>query len=90
MQSYFWFTNSTVFQKLKNHFMAKRRAYQKRRNHRGLQDVLISLGILLSLILFIIKFTWGGIGWIEIFAPVMIVLFISFLLAALKKVFERI
>jgi len=70
--------------------MAKRRVHQKRRNHRGLQDVLISLGILLSLILFIIKLTWGGIGWIEIFAPVMIVFFMTFLLAAIKKVFEKI
>jgi len=70
--------------------MAKRTALQKRNNKRGLQDVLISLGILLSLILFIMKFVWGGIGWLEIFAPVMIVFFISFLLAAIKKVFERI
>jgi hypothetical protein len=70
--------------------MAKRTAHQKRTNNRGLQDVLIWLGVLLSLILFIIKFTWGGIGWLEIFAPVMIVFFISFLLSVLKKVYERI
>ena len=70
--------------------MATRTAHQKRTNKRGLQDVLISLGILLSVILLIMKFVWGGIGWLEIFAPVTIVFFITCLLAVLKKVYNRI
>mgnify|MGYP006951079923 CR=1 FL=1 len=69
--------------------MAPRKAHQVRTKKSGLHDVLISMGILLSLILFIINFIRGGIGWIEILAPVMIVFAMSFLLDVLKKAFNR-
>lgn len=69
--------------------MSKRRAGQKRTTRRGLQDVLISLGILLTSILLIIKYIWGGISWLEVFTPVMIVFFIYFLLAVLKIVYNK-
>ncbi len=69
--------------------MAKRRA-QKRAKQRGIKEVLISLGILFSSILFIVKLIMGSIGWLEVFAPILIAFFIVFLLTVLKSIFNKI
>ena len=65
--------------------MAKRRTKQT-----GIKQILISLGILFSAILFIIKVITGGIGWLEVFAPVIIAFLIIFLLSAIKAALRKV
>lgn len=67
--------------------MAKTRTKTKQK---GIKQVLISLGMLFSAILFIIKVITGGIGWFEVFAPVIIAFFIVFLLSALKTMLRKV
>jgi len=69
--------------------MAKRITRKTVKKKTGFKQVLISLGILFSTILFIIKILTGSIGWFEVFAPVIIAFFIIFLLSALKTVLRR-
>ena len=65
--------------------MAKRRTKRT-----GIKQVLISLGILFSVILFIIKVVTGGIGWFGVFAPVIITFFIVFLLSAIRSILRKV
>jgi hypothetical protein len=65
--------------------VAKRRTKQT-----GIKQILISLGILFSAILFIIKVITGGIGWLEVFAPVIIAFLIIFLLSAIKAALRKV
>ncbi|WP_293307738.1 hypothetical protein [Pedobacter sp. UBA5917] len=68
--------------------MAKRRT--KKTKQRGFKEILILLGMLFSGILFIIKIIFGRIGWLEVFAPVIIVFFIFFLLSLLKTALRKV
>lgn len=70
--------------------MAKKRIRKTVTKKTGFKQVLISLGLLFTSVLFIIKIFTGSMGWLEVFAPVMIVFFIIFLLSALKTVLKRI
>lgn len=56
----------------------------------GIKTVLISLGILFSVILFLIRLVTDGIGWFEVFAPVLITFLLIFLLSALRTVMRKI
>lgn len=68
--------------------MAKRRT--KKTKQRGFKEILILLGMLFSSILFIIKIFIGRIGWLEVFAPVIIVFLILFLLSVLKTAVRKV
>ncbi len=46
--------------------------------------------MLFSGILFIIKIIFGRIGWVEVFAPVIIVFLILFLLSVLRTAVRKI
>lgn len=46
--------------------------------------------MLFSCILFIIKIIFGRIGWLEVFAPVIIVFLILFLLSVLKAAVRKV
>ena len=70
--------------------MAKRRTKKDKINQTGFKQVLISLGILFSVILFMIKLITGGIDWFEVFAPVIVAFFIVFAITALKAIFRKI
>lgn len=67
--------------------MAKRK---NKKNRIGFNQVLISLGILFTSMLFIIKMIIGRIGWFEVFTPVMIAFFIIFLLNTLKSILRKV
>jgi hypothetical protein len=69
--------------------VAKRRIKKTTINQTGIKQVLIPLGILFSAILFIIKIITGGIGWFEVFAPVIIAFFIVFLLSVIKAIIRK-
>lgn len=68
--------------------MAKRRT--RKTKQRGFKEILILLGMLFSCILFIIKIIFGRIGWLEVFAPVIIVFLILFLLSVLKTAVRKV
>jgi len=68
--------------------VAKRRT--KKTKQRGFKEILILLGMLFSSILFIIKIFIGRIGWLEVFAPVIIVFMILFLLSVLKTAVRKV
>ncbi|MFC1222752.1 hypothetical protein ACFE6N_03025 [Pedobacter sp. BG31] len=68
--------------------MAKRRTRKTKK--RGFKEVLILLAMLFSGILFIIKIIFGRIGWLEVFAPVIIVFLILFLLSVLKTAVRKV
>lgn len=70
--------------------MAKRRTKKIIAKGRSLKEVLILLGVLFSAILFMIKVIIGGIGWFEVFTPVLIAFFIVFLLSVLKAVLRKV
>lgn len=65
--------------------MAKRRAKK-----RDVKTVLISLGILFTVIMFVVKLIGGNIGWFEVFAPLLIAFFIAFIISALKTMLNRV
>lgn len=70
--------------------MAKRKSKKTTANQTSIKQVLISLGILFSTILFLIKVITGSVGWLEVFAPVVIAFFIVFLLSALKTIIRKV
>ncbi|WP_157263145.1 hypothetical protein [Pedobacter sp. R20-19] len=68
--------------------MAKRRT--RKTKQKGFKEILILLGMLFSCILFVIKIIFGRIGWLEVFAPVLIVFLILFLLSVLKTAVRKV
>lgn len=70
--------------------MAKRRTKKTTTKGRSLKEVLILLGILFTAILFMIKMIAGGIGWFEVFTPVLIAFFIVFLLSVLRTALRKV
>ena len=70
--------------------MAKRRTKKTKTNQAGINQVIISLGILFSVGLFAIKVITGSTGWLEVFAPVLIAFLIVFLLSAVKAILRKI
>jgi len=70
--------------------VAKRRTKKTAAHQTGFKKAVISLGILFSMILFLIKIIAGSIGWFEVFAPVLIAFFILFLLSLLRMVLRKI
>ncbi|MCX2483763.1 hypothetical protein [Pedobacter sp. MR2016-24] len=70
--------------------MAKRRTKKTTAHQTGFKKAVISLGILFSVILFLIKIITGSMGWFEVFAPVLIAFFILFMLSVLRTVLRKI
>jgi uncharacterized membrane protein YjjP (DUF1212 family) len=70
--------------------VAKRRTKKITTKGRSFKEVLVLLGILFSAILFMIKVITGGMGWFEVFTPVLIAFFIIFLLSVLKAAVRRV
>jgi len=68
--------------------VAKRRT--RKTKQKGFKEILILLGMLFSCILFVIKIIFGRIGWLEVFAPVLIVFLILFLLSVLKTAVRKV
>jgi len=64
--------------------VAKRRRKKTSGYQPGFKQVLILLGLLFSAALFLIKVITGGVGWFEIFAPVIVAFFIVFFLEVLR------
>ncbi|HEX7903867.1 MAG TPA: hypothetical protein VF487_08320 [Chitinophagaceae bacterium] len=60
--------------------MAKR----KKKKTQGLQTILIYLAILFTAVLFTIKLFSRSVGWLDVFAPLLVVFLIIFLLSVLK------
>jgi hypothetical protein len=67
--------------------VAKRRT--RKTKQRGFKEILILLGMLFCCILFIIRIIFGRMGWLEVFAPVIIVFLILFLLSVLKTAAQK-
>lgn len=53
-------------------------------------SIIISVGILFSVILFLIKISWKNIDWKIPFIPLMLALQIIFLLLAIKKRLKKV
>lgn len=70
--------------------MAKRKTKKTTTNQTGIKQVLISLGILFSATLFIVRFIAGGIGLFEVFAPVLIAFLLVFLLSVLRSILRKV
>ncbi|WP_442591222.1 hypothetical protein ACSBL2_08315 [Pedobacter sp. AW31-3R] len=70
--------------------MAKRRSKKATARSGSLKKTVVSLGILFSIILFIIKIITGSVGWFEVFTPVVIAFFIVFVLFAIRAVLHKI
>jgi len=68
--------------------VAKRRT--KKTKQRGFKEILILLGMLFSSILFIIKIIIGRIGWLEVFAPIVTIFCILFILSVLKTALRKV
>ena len=64
--------------------MAKRRRKKTSYYQTGIKQVVILLGLLFSAVLFLIRVITGGVGWFEIFAPVIVAFFIVFFLEVLR------
>ena len=64
--------------------MAKRRRKNTSGYQTGIKQVVILLGLLFSAALFLVKVITGGVGWFEIFAPVIVACFIVFFLEVLR------
>ena len=63
----------------------------KRKNKkRDFKTIIVSLGILFSIILFVVKIIFGSVGWLSVFAPVIFAFLIVFLLAVLKDTIKKI
>lgn len=62
----------------------------KKKRKQGFSDLLIYLAVLFTIVLFIVKLVAGGLGWLDVFAPLLIVFFIFFLLNVLKTVIKKI
>jgi len=64
----------------------------RKRKKRGLvfKTIIVYLGIAFTIILFLIKISLGNVGWLGVFAPVLIAFFIVFLLSVIKTVVEKI
>jgi len=54
------------------------------------KTIIIYLGILFSLILFLLKVVFGTVGWLSIFAPVLFAFLIVFLIQVLKSTIKKI
>jgi Fe2+ transport system protein B len=74
----------------KKHPVAKRRTKKTGTKQRSIKNVLVWLGMLFTGILFMIKIIIGGVGWFQVFAPVITVFFIVSLLSALKVAIKKI
>ena len=70
--------------------MAKKRTRKAVAQKMGFQRILVLLAVVFCVILFLIKILIGGIGWFEVFAPVIIAFFILFLLSVIKIVVRKI
>jgi len=66
--------------------MAKRKATKKR----DVGTVLTLLGIIFSIMMFIVKLLGGSMSWVEIFVPLLIAFLIVFVISVLKAVLKRI
>ena len=69
--------------------MAQRRRKKTSVYQAGINQVVILLGVLFSAVLFIIKLITGGVGWFQIFTPVLIAFFVVFLLSVLKTALKK-
>jgi hypothetical protein len=63
---------------------------KRKSKKRDFKTIIISLGILFSIILFVVKIIFGSVGWLSVFAPVIFAFLIVFLLAVLKDTIKKI
>ncbi len=56
----------------------------KKKRKRNFSNTLISLGVAFTIVLFVVKIIVGRLGWLDVFAPLLIAFFIIFLLSVLK------
>lgn len=70
--------------------MAKRRTKKATAKNMGFKQILVSLGILFSVFLFIIKLFIRHTSWVEVFTPISIALFIVFLISVVKTAVRKI
>jgi hypothetical protein len=62
----------------------------KRKNKKkDFKTIIVSLGILFSIILFVVKIIFGSVGWFSVFAPVVFAFLIVFLLTVLKDTIKK-
>jgi len=61
----------------------------KKKSKQGFSNMLIYLGVVFTIVLFLIKIVAGSVGWLEVFTPVLLVFFILFLLAVLKTLIKK-
>jgi len=63
----------------------------KRKNKKSdFKTIIVSLGILFSIILFVVKIIFGSVGWLSVFAPVIFAFLIVFLLTVLRDTIKKI
>jgi len=63
----------------------------KRKNKKSdFKTIIVSLGILFSIILLIVKIIFGSVGWLSVFAPVIFAFLIVFLLTVLRDTIKKI
>ena len=63
---------------------------KKKKTKFEFKTVLVYLAILFTSILFIIKIFSRSLGWLDVFAPLLIAFLIFFLLSALKIIIKKI
>jgi hypothetical protein len=63
---------------------------KKKSKKKDFKTIVINLGILFSIILFVVKLSFGSVGWIGVFTPVLIAFLITLLLSTLKNLINKI
>ena len=69
--------------------MAKRKTRKASSQKMSFKQVIVLLGILFSVLLFMIKTLTGRTGWFEIFTPVLIAFAIVFVLSGIQIVLKK-
>ena len=63
---------------------------KKKKQKLEFKTVLVYMGILFTGILFIVKIFSKSLGWLDVFAPLLIAFLIIFLLSLLKIIIKKI
>lgn len=63
---------------------------KKRKKKSDFQTLLITLSVAFCIILFIIKISFGNLGWIEVFSPIILVFLILFIINLLKMAVRKV
>lgn len=63
---------------------------KKRKKKTDFRTLLITLSVAFCIVFFIIKISFGNLGWIEVFSPIILVFVILFIINLLKTVVRKV